>query len=354
VIGDVVAMGGDVTVAGHVEGDVASMGGDVYLKSSARVDGDVVCMGGQLHEDSGATVGGQRVSGLGRHGTYRVRETHPRYDGGSRLAGSIVWLLLVLGIAWAFARLAPGRTAAVVDTLRREPVTSLGIGALVFALIVPSIVVVAILCITIIGIPFAIAALFAYMIFLLLLWGWGYIAACTALGFVLLGRLGTSSPAPAVAGMPVAPAPPPSLVRAAVVGVLAITGSAVVGRMLQSLGIGPLHGLGTLIRVLAMIACIVAVTFGSGAWIRTELRAGTIAGWWRGRQWGRGTPASATTPAGGGPATGTVEATGYAAPPPYASAPPPEGAYGPPAGSPYSPPPPPMPPPPEPPAGSIG
>ena len=64
-MGDVVALGGDVTVAGHVEGDVASMGGDVYLKSSARVDGDVVCMGGKLNEEPGASVGGQRVSGLG-------------------------------------------------------------------------------------------------------------------------------------------------------------------------------------------------------------------------------------------------------------------------------------------------
>ena len=54
VVGDVVALGGDVTIAGHVEGDVAAMGGDVFLKSTARIDGDVVCMGGHLNEEDGA------------------------------------------------------------------------------------------------------------------------------------------------------------------------------------------------------------------------------------------------------------------------------------------------------------
>src|SRR5439155_681171 len=202
VVGDVVALGGDVTVAGHVEGDVASMGGDVYLKSSARVDGDVVCMGGKLNEEPGASVGGQRVSGLG------------------------------------------GRRARL-----------------------------------------------AYMLFLCLLWSWGFVIAATVLGEAVLGRtagaasLATgglppgAAPAPVAGAMPGAigvSAPPPSLTKRAVVGILLLAGAGVLGRLFQLIGFfGPLHALGALIHVLASIAGLVALTFGSGAWLRTELKAGT-------------------------------------------------------------------------------
>src|SRR5262249_45266603 len=36
VIGDVMAVGGDITVDGHVEGDVVAMGGDVYMHSGGK------------------------------------------------------------------------------------------------------------------------------------------------------------------------------------------------------------------------------------------------------------------------------------------------------------------------------
>ena len=336
VVGDVVALGGDVTVAGHVEGDVASMGGDVYLKSSARVDGDVVCMGGKLNEEPGASVGGQRVSGLGgrrarlHHATERA--VHDVVEHETEVAASFTWLLILLALAWAFTRLGAGRTAAAVATLKREPGVSIGVGALVFALIIPSIValaiVVAILCITIIGIPFALAALLAYMLFLCLLWSWGFVIAATVLGEAVLGRtagaasLATgglppgAAPAPVAGAMPGAigvSAPPPSLTKRAVVGILLLAGAGVLGRLFQLIGFfGPLHALGTLIHVLASIAGLVALTFGSGAWLRTELKAGTMARWWRGNQWSRG---------GGAPAAQPAPAASGVAPPPPPSAP---------------------------------
>ncbi len=303
VVGDVVALGGDVTIAGHVEGDVAAMGGDVFLKSTARIDGDVVCMGGRLEEEDGAKVGGQRVSGLGARDHRAMRdirepERRERDRRGNDASGAIVWLLIVLGLAWAFTRLGPGRTAAAVETLRHSPGTSLGVGALIFALIIPSIValalVVAILCITIIGIPFALAALLAYVLFLAMVWGWGFVVAAVVIGEAVLGRLASSS-ATATGGAGVVTRPTPSLTRRAVVGALVLGGADVVGEILQ---IGPLHGIGVLISVLASIAGGVALTFGAGAWLRTEIKAGTLARWWRGNQWGRNNPVPA--PAGGG------------------------------------------------------
>ncbi len=337
VVGDVVALGGDVTIAGHVEGDVAAMGGDVFLKSTARIDGDVVCMGGRLEEEDGAKVGGQRVSGLGARDHRAIRdirepERRERDRRGNDASGAIVWLLIVLGLAWAFTRLGPGRTAAAVETLRHSPGTSLGVGALIFALIIPSIValalVVAILCITIIGIPFALAALLAYVLFLALVWGWGFVVAAVVIGDAVLGRLASSS-ASAPGGAGVVTRPTPSLTRRAVVGALVLGGADVVGEILQ---IGPLHGIGVLISVLAFIAGGVALTFGAGAWLRTEIKAGTLARWWRGNQWGRNNPVPA--PAGGGAPF---------APAPYVPpAPPP--SYVAPAAPPSPPPPPPSPP----------
>ena len=321
VVGDVVALGGDITIAGHVEGDVAAMGGDVFLKSTARIDGDVVCMGGRLNEDDGAKVGGQRVSGLAARSHRTVREM-PARDHDRRekdASGSVVWLLIVLGLAWAFTRLGPGRTAAAVATLREAPGLSLGVGALIFALIIPSIValalVVAILCITIIGIPFALAALLAYILFLALVWCWGFVVAAIVIGEMVLGRLASSSSVPP-GGVAVA-RPAPTLTRKALVGALVLGGADVVGEILQA---GPLHGLGTLISVLAFIAGVVALTFGAGAWLRTEIKAGTLARWWRGNQWGRNTPAPA---AAGGVAPFAPAPHVPPAPPSYVTPPPP-------------------------------
>ena len=359
VVGDVVALGGDVVVEGHVEGDVASMGGDVYLKSTARVDGDVVCMGGRLNEEPGATVGGQRVSGMGARRHARFRGPLEEEHAASSSAGAFVWLLIALALAWAFTGLGPGRTLAAAETLRREPVVSLGIGAMIFALIIPSIValclVVAILCITIIGIPFALAALLGYVLFLCLLWGWGYVVAAVVVGSAVLGRMAASAvavPATATPGVPVAtavPPAPPSLMKAGLVGALVLGGGHLLGHLMRQVGFGPIHALGALLSVLSFIAGGVAVTIGAGAWLRTEIKAGTVARWWRGTQWGsRGAATSAHAPVAPiphAPVSGSTPIPGAPGPAPSPSAgvwtgstPPPSST--PPSGAPpYTPPP---------------
>jgi Polymer-forming cytoskeletal len=292
--GDVVAVGGDVKIYGRVEGDVAAMGGDVHLMASADIEGDVVCMGGRLIEEDGAKVGGQRVSGLGRgrRGTVIREGWRDEEHRENKLASSLAGLLLMAGAAWGFASLGPGRTREVMTTLRRETVMSFGIGTLVMALLIPSIValalVVALLCITIIGIPVALAAMLGYCLFLVLIWVWGYVAAAAVLGDGILSRRAANAPV----GM--APTPP-TLVNAALLGVLIINGSSFLGALLKETG-GFLHGFGTLIRVLAILAGILLTVAGSGAWLRTEFRAGTIARWWRGNQWGRRSDASPPPP----------------------------------------------------------
>ena len=299
VVGDVMAVGGDVTVDGHVEGDVVSMGGDVYLNATARVDGDVVCMGGELHEEEGSSIGGQRVTAIGKGGRRHPRHLDLDVAPHWNIGPPLVWLLIQLLIAWVFAGLAPGRTTTALASLKREPGSAALTGFLAAFLVVPSIVaisiVAALLCITIIGIPVAVAALLGYFGFLGVLWLWGFVVGAAALGERIAARRS---------------AQPISLTRAALYGVLAIGGAGVVGAILHLPGIGAIGGL---IRVLSWLAFSVVTLMGSGAWLRVEFDSGMLS-----RIWGRGRRAAAE---------GTVPpapVAGGTAPPPEAT--PPVGA----------------------------
>ena len=253
--GDVSTVGGNVLVEGHVEGDVVAMRGEVRLKSTARVDGDVVFIGGTLIEEQGAFVGGQRVTAMGGRNLHEWRtrpERHRREGGG--VSAALVWLLVLLAMAWAFAQLAPGRTKMAVETARRQTALSFGIGALVVALVIPSIVAlalaVALLCITIIGIPLALAALLGYFLFLALLGILGYVVGAAFVGGAASRRF--SHPTVLAVG---APPPEPSIVGQAAAGVMVLAGAILVGQILRWAGAGSaFHGLGTLVLVLAIIA----------------------------------------------------------------------------------------------------
>jgi hypothetical protein len=253
-----------------------------------------------------------------------VDDVEGRVDhGAARMLSTIIWLMLVIGVAWGIARFAPGRTAAAIETLKREPATALGLGALVLALIIPSIIalalVVALLCITIIGIPLAIAALIGYAAFCVLFAVCGFVVGATVVGEKLLS--GRSSQ-------------PITLVRAAVWGAGAIAGMTLVSRILQAVGRDtPLHGLGTFVFVIYWIASAVIIVYGGGAWLRSEFATGTLGKWWHGRKRMGGssvmvpagtTPAPSATPA-AVPDAGTTFAAPMGTPPspPEAFAPPP-------------------------------
>ena len=227
VVGDVVAMGGDVTVDGHVEGDVVAMGGDVSLGPTGRVDGQVVTLGGQLHERPGSHVGGQRVSAGGLPRGWFPGPffgIHGIVHSGLKAALTIAKMLMLLLVAWGFTQLAPQRTQNAFEVFKNEPVKCLGFGLLAWALIIPSVValalVVAILCITIIGIPLAIAVLLGYALAVVLLVVWGYVVGAAVLGERLARQLGRTVP---------------SLALMAVWGIVALTVIKVVGHLFGGL-----------------------------------------------------------------------------------------------------------------------
>lgn len=293
VVGDVVAMGGDVTVDGHVEGDVVAMGGDVYLGSAGRVDGQVVTIGGQLHDQPGSHVGGQRVAtgGLPRGwfgwplmGFLGIVGT------GLKAVWAVARMIVMLLVAWGFTQLAPNRTRSAYDAFRSEPLMCLGLGLLAWALLIPSIValvlVVAILCITIIGIPLAIAVVLGYILALMLLAVWGYVVGSAVLGERLSRQLGR---------------PAASLTLMAIWGIVSLTAIRVAGLLFGGIPMGGAPG--GLLMFIAGVLCWVLGTMGAGALLRTQVRRDALGRMWPSR--------AAASP----PATGASSPPGAVAPP---------------------------------------
>jgi hypothetical protein len=308
--GDVTAIRGDITVDGTVHGGVVSFGGDIYLNGTARVDGDVVCIGGQLHEEPGAYVSGERVTALGGRGENLARklavrsmvreQTRGWVMGGAKFFTALMQVLIAIGLALLVAWLFQSRIAVGAETLKRQPGLSLGIGALVHALFIPSIValalIMALLCITIVGIPLALAALVGYLLFFAVFWIFGLVIGAVVIGQRIAANRGALAK---------------PLWQAALVGVVVVGGVKLVGRLFETVDIPGIDGLGKALVVLYFLAFFVLGTMGGGAWLKWEFSEGMF-GRWRGRWEGRNVARGAAVP-------------------PTAYGPPPSSPYGPPA-----------------------
>ena len=325
--GDVTALRGDITVDGTVHGAVVSIVGDIYLNATARVDGDVVCIGGELHEEPGAYVSGERVTALsggrGERIARRLRISQSGHGrdwgwGGLKLFGEFMRLLVVIGLTVLVAWLFKGRIAVGAETLKRQPALSLGIGALVLALCIPSVValalVMALLCITIVGIPLALAALVGYFLFFAVFGIFGLVVGVTAVG----ERIAANR------GMPAVP-----VWQSALLGVLVVGGARFLGRVLEVTGVPGLDGLGKVLAVLVVLTAIVLGTMGGGAWLKWEFTEGLF-GQWRGRWEGRNAARVPPAPYGPPPASPYGPAAAVAPPMPPPATPASPGAYMPP------------------------
>jgi hypothetical protein len=265
--GDVVSFGGDVEVRGHVTGEVQAMGGDLLLKSTARVDGDVVCVGGRLTKEDGAHVGGKQVIAGRRGGGKLLWPMMSMLGAGARMMIHLVGMLIMLGIAWAFVKLAPERTQGALDTIQREPGPSFIIGLLLWALIIPSIIalalVIALLCITIIGIPLAAAVAVGYCAFFVLAGLWGSVVGYGVLGGKLFPRFKNAQP---------------TLLQAVIWGGVAVHALRIAGDMLH---VVPLFGiLGGLLTFMHFVVIASLGTIGAGALVRGEYRRRSVQNWW--------------------------------------------------------------------------
>jgi cytoskeletal protein CcmA (bactofilin family) len=190
--GGAVAVGGPVRIQGVVRGDVVAVGGGVRLYSDARVSGDVVSVGGKLIREPGAEVLGEITEVSLWNGflfpgwdgwDLRGRSRYDMFDGAfSELVGGLIRLAVLVLLGLVCLTVGRERFERIAAQGQAEPWRSGMIGFLSFVFFVPLVVVVVILlCISILGIPLLLLVPFGVLAFLLVALA-GYLAIGYGLG----------------------------------------------------------------------------------------------------------------------------------------------------------------------------
>jgi len=203
--GDVVAIGGSVTVDGEVRGDVVAVGGGMTLGPNAIVADNVVVVGGPLNRDPNSRIGGRvQTVGVGsmNFGDWRWTANPLWLFWGSMVGAAfalvftltrLAILCLLAALVVLFGRSYMERTA---DHAATETVKAGAIGFLAQLLFLPVLVItIVVLVMTIIGIPLLLLLPFVFL-------GLGVVAVIgfTAVGYrlgqLLLTRMGWSTENP--------------------------------------------------------------------------------------------------------------------------------------------------------------
>jgi hypothetical protein len=194
VVDDIAVFGGSVDILGKATGDVTVFGGSVHIYPEAHVNGNLAVIGGEVKVDDDATVGGDLVA-LGGDikrgdrakvgGEVKVLgedsgdddDDHP-----AEKAGTPIRILRTVGVqltktAFLFLigaviiAIATRRMELLQSEIALRPMRSMALG---IASLVVGTVIGVLLCITIVGIPVAIAALIIAILA-------GYAGVCAAL-----------------------------------------------------------------------------------------------------------------------------------------------------------------------------
>jgi len=276
--GDVVAIGGAVTVDGEVQGDVVAVGGGLTLGPKANVANNVVVVGGPLNRDPGARIGGRvQTVGVGsmNFGDWRWTANPLLLFWGSMVGAAfalvftltrLAILCLLAALVVLFGRSYMERTA---DHAAAETVKAGAIGLLAQLLFLPVLVItIVVLVMTIIGIPLLLLLPFVFL-------GLGVVAVIgfTAVGYrlghIVLTRLGWATDNP---------------YTTTIAGIVAVMSPLLLARLLGLVGVVMVpftFGLG----LIGMLLEYLAWTVGLGAVALTRF----------GRQ--SGTTVATTTPA---------------------------------------------------------
>jgi hypothetical protein len=194
--GDVVALGGGVTIDGEVTGDVVGIGGPVSLGAESVVGGDVNVIGGTLSRAPGAQVQGSvNEVGAGAAGRFgRGRRWQTGFgDFWSRLgsAAATVFRLTLVGLL-GLALVAFGRPwlDRVADRTAAAPVRSGLAGLLAEILFLPLLVLtVVVLAVSIVGIPLLVFVPFAVVLVMLMMLV-GFLGLALRIGRGLMSQVG--------------------------------------------------------------------------------------------------------------------------------------------------------------------
>src|SRR5262245_18968250 len=166
-----VAIGGSVTIAGHVQRDTVAIGGSVTLLPGARVEGDAVAIGGSVSVDPATTLEGDSVGMGGTIPTTIGSATRWVVGGGrgmrsmfgfaSRMTRAVLLYVIALLIALAF----PGAFSRVKAYLVERPGLSALCGLAIVLGIAPLCVLLAVTIVVIPIIPVAVLLLVALLLF---------------------------------------------------------------------------------------------------------------------------------------------------------------------------------------------
>jgi hypothetical protein len=171
VVDKAVAVGGSLTILGHVRRDAVAVGGSVTLLPGARVEGDAVAIGGAVSVEEGATLEGDNVSLGGTIPTMAGSVTRWAVGGRPHVRSMFSFVsrltraVLLFAVALLVALAVPGHVSRVRAFLVSRPGLS-SLGGLI--LLVGFLPLCALLAMTIIGIPLipvAVMALVALLLF---------------------------------------------------------------------------------------------------------------------------------------------------------------------------------------------
>ncbi len=241
--GDVISVGGRVTVAGTVLGDVWTFGADVLLEPRALVTGSVVALGGVVRAERGALIRGNKYS----LPNIKIPLLRLLASGDSAatfrfliMAFGVVLYLLVLFLAVHFARQQLAGLAGSLGTHWKGAILYLVLAVLLIPLAA------ALLIATVLGIvvvPFLAVAL-------LLLAYLGYLGATVRLG-LWLRRLPADAPAAAA-------------YTSGLLGLLVLRGPVLLGILLGLLASGLFQVLGRILFAVGTAATVAAALYGFG------------------------------------------------------------------------------------------
>jgi hypothetical protein len=163
------------TVSGDVGREVIVANGTLRLEPTANIGGDVVLINGEVSQADGAVIAGRVVE---RRGAAIGAE----FSRVMTAVSLIAWLgmtLLVVVVALGWAAVGGRQLSDIAGLLGARPGLA-ALAAVIVWIVVPVVAVVAF--VTVIGIPIGITLL---VVVLPLLWGLGYVATGTRLGFFL-------------------------------------------------------------------------------------------------------------------------------------------------------------------------
>jgi hypothetical protein len=260
--GDVVAIGGPVTVDGEVTGDVVGVGGGLTLGPHAVVRGEVTAVGGPFKRDPQAQVFGKvNEIGIGSNGQtvppYRISMRDLLLGSFAsrvgRLSTTVVRVLMFVLFALIVTAVGHRAVQQIGARIVAEPVRAGLVGLLAEILFVPVLVITILaLVISIVGIPLLILVPFGIILVGIVMLV-GFTGAAYIVGGWTLDRFGRAERSPYLT---------------VAIGIVAIAGLTLIGRLF-ALAVG---GFGAPFYVAGYLLEYLAWTVGFGAAIQTWLQ----------------------------------------------------------------------------------